>query len=380
MPFTSKRPKLVLSSDARECLSTISRSRTESNQRVERAKIMLEYAAQKSISAIARELKTNRPKVERCINKALELGAIPALSDMGGRGQKRKIGSDDRTWIINLACQKPKDLGYSYELWTTALLASHARKHALAAGYPALQKIARGTISKILTSNKIRPHKINYYLERRDPEFDSKMAQVLFVYKPVEMLRKKSLDEQQEMSVAILSYDEKPGIQAIESTAPDLLPQPGIHECISRGYEYVRHGTLSLMAGIDLLSGHVHGVVVDRNRSREFIGFLEHIDQHYPKSTLIRIVLDNHSAHISKETRAWLAENPNRFEFIFTPKQGSWLNIIETFFGKMAKSFLRGIRVQSKEDLKKRIMLYLQEINEAPVVFRWKYKMDEVAV
>lgn len=380
MPFQSQRPKLNLASDVKEFLSTIQHSRTEAAQRVERAKMMMKYAAGKSISAIARELKTNRPRVERCIDKALELGAVPALTDLGGRGQKPRIGGDERTWIVNLACQKPKDLGYSYELWTTALLAQHARKNAETAGYPALHKVARGTISKILTSHKIRPHKINYYLERRDPKFDEKMAQVLFVYKQVEILRKEAADGDNDMKVAILSYDEKPGIQAIENTAPDLLPKPGEHECVSRDYEYVRHGTLSLMAGIDLLSGHVHGVVVDRNRSREFIGFLESIDQHYPATTLIRIVLDNHSAHISKETRAWLAKKPNRFEFIFTPKHGSWLNMIETFFGKMAKSFLRGIRVQSKEDLKKRIMLYLDEVNESPVVFRWKYKMDDVKI
>ena len=98
------------------------------------------------------------------------------------------------------------------------------------------------------------------------------------------------------------------------------------------------------MAGIDLLSGHVHANIVERHRSREFIAFLKSVDQYYPQTALIRIVPDNHSAHISKETRAYLASVPNRFEFIFTPKHGSWLNIIETFFSKMARSFLRGIR------------------------------------
>lgn len=374
MPFKSRRAKLKLSPEIQESLTLISRSRTESGQKVERAKIILAYESGKSVSAIAREIRTNRPKIERCIDKALELGALPALSDLAGRGRKPKIDDDDRAWIVNLACQKPKDLGYAQELWTTQLLASHARKHAIAIGHPALQKIARGTISKILTSHKIRPHKISYYLERRDPEFESKMAQVLFVYKEVEMLKQAA---NKDMKIAILSYDEKPGIQAIENTAPDLPPKPGQHSCVGRDYEYIRHGTLSLMAGIDLLTGHIHGLVVDRNRSREFIGFLEHIDQAYPETTLIRIVLDNHSAHISKETRAWLAKHPNRFAFVFTPKHGSWLNIIESFFGKMARSFLRGMRVQSKEELKNRIMLYLKEINQAPVVFRWKYKMND---
>src|SRR2546428_2734318 len=89
----------------------------------------------------------------------------------------------------------------------------------------------------------------------------------------------------------------------------------------------------------------------------------------------IRIVLDNHSAHISKETRSYLATAPNRFEFIFTPKHGSWLNLVESFFSKLARTLLRGIRVSSKAELKARIELYLKEVNEEPVVFKWKYKL-----
>ena len=228
-----------------------------------------------------------------------------------------------------------------------------------------------------MTKGEVKPHKIKYYLEKRDPDFDTKMEQVLYVYKEVEMLRE---SKQKDYSVAILSYDEKPGIQAIENTAPDLPPVPGEKPYIARDHEYVRHGTVSLMAGIDLLNGHVHGIVVDRHRSREFVQFLKKIDMDYSKKTKIRIVLDNHSAHISKETREYLTSVPNRFEFIFTPTHGSWLNIIESFFGKMARTMLRGIRVQSKEELKMRILKYLDEVNNTPVVFRWKYKMDSISV
>ena len=92
----------------------------------------------------------------------------------------------------------------------------------------------------------------------------------------------------------------------------------------------------------------------------------------------IKMILDNHSAHISKETQQYLKTVPNRFEFIFTPTHGSWLNIIETFFSKMTRSFLRGIRVDTIQELKDRIEKYLQEINEMPVVFKWKYKLDEI--
>ena len=180
--------------------------------------------------------------------------------------------------------------------------------------------------------------------------------------------------------MAVLSYDEKPGIQAIENTAPDLPPVPGKHSAVGRDHEYIRHGTLSLLAGIDLLSGKVLGLARPRHRSAEFIEFLQLADAHYPAGTRIRLVLDNHSAHISKETRAFLGTLPNRFEFTFTPKHGSWLNLIESFFGKMAKTLLRGIRVASADELKTRIELYLKEVNETPVVFRWKYKLETLSL
>lgn len=376
MPFQSQRSPLKLSEEMREKLIVLSRSRSENSSQVERAKILLSYADGHHVSAIARERQTNRPKVDRCINKALELGPMASLTDLSGRGRKAIMTPEARAWVVSIACQKPKDLGYSYELWTTKLLAKHIQKNCKEAGHLSLLKLSRGTVSKILRKNKIQPHRIKYYLERRDPEFDAKMAQVLCVYKEVSLLREKG----SKSPVAILSYDEKPGIQAIENTAPDLPPVPGEHSTISRDHEYIRHGTVSLMAGIDLLNGKIHGIVTDRHRSREFIIFLQKVDHAYPEGTKIRIILDNHSAHISKETRAYLMTIPNRFEFIFTPTHGSWLNLIESFFGKMARSMLRGIRVFSKAELKERIKKYLDEINEDPVIFRWKYRLESATV
>jgi len=124
----------------------------------------------------------------------------------------------------------------------------------------------------------------------------------------------------QEPAVAVISYDEKPGIQAIGAVAPDLRPVPGTHPTISRDHEYKRHGTVTLMAGIDLLTGQVRAFVKDRHRSREFIEFLNMLDAAYPTGTAIKIILDNHSAHVSQETKAWLAARPEgRFQFVFTP-------------------------------------------------------------
>ncbi len=378
MPFVSRRAQLKLSNSESEMLMALSQSRSQPAGRVQRASILLRYQAGETVSEIARALGTNRPRIERCVSKALDLGVTQALADLPGRGRRPVLSAEARAWVVSLACQKPKDLGYAQELWTTRLLAAHVRKHCVAAAYPALAKLGRGTVSKILSANPVHPHKIQYYLERRDAEFDTRMVQVLHVYKQVEIWREKGASPPD--LIAVLSYDEKPGIQAIENTAPDLPPVPGKHSAVGRDHEYIRHGTLSLLAGIDLVSGEVLGLVRKRHRSAEFIEFLKLADAHYPAGARIQPVLDNHSAHISKETRAFLATLPNRFEFTFTPKHGSWLNLIESFFGKMAKTLLRGIRVASADELKARIELYLKEVNETPVVFRWKYKLENLSV
>ena len=151
----------------------------------------------------------------------------------------------------------------------------------------------------------------------------------------------------------------------------------GEHPAVGRDHEYARHGAVTLMAGMDLVTGHVHRVVSERHRSREFVEFLRGLDEHYPAGAKLRLILDNHSAHVSKETRAYLATVPNRFEFVFTPKHASWLNLIETFFSKVARTVLRGIRVESKDKLKERIERYIDELNAEPVVFKWTYGIDD---
>jgi transposase len=225
----------------------------------------------------------------------------------------------------------------------------------------------------------VKPHKVRYYLERRDPEFAEKMAEVLCVYRKVKVLKEATKKKPNE-AVAVISYDEKPGLQAIATTAPDLPPQPGVHPTFARDHEYKRHGTVTLLAGLDLVTGKVHALVKDRHRSREFIEFLQILDAAYPAHTAIHLILDNHSAHISRETRAWLADqSPGRFEFTFTPKHGSWLNLVEGFFSKLARSVLRHIRVASKQELKERLMAAIEHINNDPVVHTWTYKLDKAA-
>lgn len=160
MPFEPRRPKLVLTPESRTQLAAITRSQTESVRSVDRARILLAYAANGSVSSIARELDTNRPKVERCIDKALQFGIDRALEDLPGRGRSAVITPEARAWVVSLACMKPKDLGYSYELWTTRLLAEYVRDHCLKSGHPSLLRLGRGTVSKILAKGGIKPHKV----------------------------------------------------------------------------------------------------------------------------------------------------------------------------------------------------------------------------
>jgi transposase len=363
-------------------LRSIAQSRTEPASRVERARILLAYREAPSFYAVGRSLGLHHQTVQRCVERAVVEGAMAALDDRPRSGREPTITLEAKAWLVSLACRKAKDLGYPHELWTTRLLARHARAYGPAEGHACLADLVQGTVCKILDQDEVKPHKVRYYLEQRDPDFAEKMAEVLCVYRQVQILKEAAAVAKKKPSepVAIISYDEKPGIQAIATTAPDLPPAPGAHATFAREFEYKRHGTVSLLAGFDLISGKVHALVRDRHRSREFIEFLKLLDAAYPTDTAIKLILDNHSAHISKETGAWLATQPaHRFEFTFTPTHGSWLNLIEGFFSKLARSVLRHIRVASKQELKDRIMAAMDFFNQQPVVHTWTYKLDAAA-
>ena len=229
-----------------------------------------------------------------------------------------------------------------------------------------------GRVSTLVThqqEQRLKPHRVRYYLERRDPEFDRKMREVLMVYRDV-FLTPPCADATP--TTYTVSVDEKPGVQAIGTTAPDLPPVAGQQATLSRDHEYVRHGTLSILAALDLHTGEIIAEVEPHHRSREFVALLERLHRHYPPDAVIRVVLDNHSAHISRETMAYLATRPGRFEYVHTPKHGSWLNLIECAFSKMARTFLRHIRVASAAELKSRILKGIAEMNENPVQLRWR--------
>jgi transposase/transposase-like protein len=357
-----------LSPEEIEHLKSLRDSRTAPWRETQRARIMLRYHSGENIAQIARAVGMTRKSVGKWVTKALAVGSGAALKDAYHRPKEPTITEDAKAWVVHLACAKPKDLGYASEVWTRSTLARHVRENGPRAGYGSLAHAAKATVHRILADQPLHPEKVKYYLERRDPEFEAKMREVLLVYQEVALQNQNG----GVISVVTVSVDEKPGLQAIANTAPDLPPVPGQHPRIGRDHEYKRLGTCSILAALDLHNGHVTARVERRHRSREFIALLKDLDAYYPGESVIRLIMDNHSAHLSQETQTFLATRPNRFQYVLIPKHGSWLNIVETLFGKMARTFLRHIRVQSWEELHARILKGVAEINAAPVVHRWK--------
>ena len=380
MPNTIKT--ISLTDDDKSYLNKLLTQSTLEIRVYQRARILLLKSEGASNKAIADKLDIGISVVKRCLNKFKENGVEASLRDNKGRGRKAEITDDDITWVISKACQKPKDYGYSAEFWYPMSFRKFINSIAETEGHPRMATVAETTLRKILSNARIKPFQMSYYCERRDPEFDAKMHDVLVIYKQIEMQFDKDgkLIPFEKDAVHTLSYDEKPGIQAIATTGEDRPPIPNTDKSngYQRDYEYVRLGTLSLLAAIDLLSGEAIPLVSETHKSSDFVTFLKKLDEKYPKSDMIRIILDNHSAHTSKETQEYLNTVSGRFEFVFTPKHGSWLNMIEGFFSKMTKQMLGGIRVESKKELEDRIYRYFDEINKEPVPYKWTYKMDTI--
>jgi hypothetical protein len=372
MAGKSRLPKLILTAEQKQDLERLRQSRTAPLRVVQRAQILLRFYGGDPIAGIARTLQMTRKSVRKWVEKALAMGAEAALKDAYHRPRPPVISEEAKAWVVHLACSKPKEFGYAAELWTRSSLAQHVRRNAESAGFPPLAKAAKATVHRILAEQPLHPERVQYYLERRDPEFETKMKEVLLVYREVALQNEKPRTASESPNTITISVDEKPGLQAIANTAPDLPPVAGRHASVGRDHEYKRLGTCSILAALDLHDGHVTARVERRHRSREFIALLKDLDGYYPADCTIRLILDNHSAHISAETRAFLATRPNRFLYVLTPKHGSWLNLVETLFGKMARTFLRHIRVQSWDELRARILQGVSEINAAPVVHRWR--------
>ena len=184
MAKTTTRAPLVLSPEEEQQLQTLAASRTASLREVQRARLLLGYRAGQAFSTLSRTVGISRRIVYKHVDRALAAGVAVALRDRP-HGSPPTITPEAKAWVLSMACTKPKDHGYAAELWTRSALARHLRRQAQAAGHPSLARAVKSTVHALLRDAPVRPHKIRYYLERRDPEFERKMKEVLIVYREV---------------------------------------------------------------------------------------------------------------------------------------------------------------------------------------------------
>lgn len=378
---------LVLSDEERSLLKKCASATSEQVRRQQRAKILLLRADGRSYEEIQSAINVSAPTITKVLKKAQAFGAMAALDDLQRSGRPTRITREAMTWLVSLACQMPDSVphGPPLKMWTITELSKYAQTRCKQYGHPSLENVQRSTVWEILNNRELKPHRVKYYLERKDPEFESEAKDVLILYKRIEWITQMAGDSVEDgvtlsdiCGEVFVSYDEKPGIQAISNIDPDLPPTPK-HGYISRDYEYRRKGTISLLAGIDLFSGNVHGIVRDKYTSAEFIEFLTILDSYYDENHTINIILDNHSIHKSQKTMDFITTlRKGRFNFVFTPKHGSWLNLVECFFIKFTRQALRFLRVESVDELKKRIEDWLKHVNDDPVVFRWKAGLEDI--
>ena len=278
--------ELALSEEDVTRLSAVARSRTEPASRVERARILLAYWENQSFFAVAQAIGVHHQTVQRCVERALAYGPTAALDDRPRPGKKPTITAAAKAWVVDLACRKAKELGYPHELWTTRLLARHAREHGPSEGHTCLAKLAQGTLCNILNEQEIKPHKVRYYLERRDPEFKQKMAEVLCVYREVKLIKETAAAAKQERSSPMTRSP-----VSRRSLTPPRTCRPSL-ACRRPSRAIMNISATAPSVCIDLLTGQVHALVRDRHRSREFIEFLKLVDAAYPTHTAIKLILD----------------------------------------------------------------------------------------
>src|SRR5580693_5593417 len=249
MAGKSGRPKLILSPEQKEELARLSHARGSPAREVQRAQILCRFEAGETVTQIARALKTSRPSVRKWVDKALAMGAAAALKDTWHRPHAPVITEEAKAWVVHLACSKPKEHGYAAELWTRSSLALHVRQNAEQAGHPSLAKAVKATVHRILAAQELHPERVEYYLEKRDPEFESKMKDILLVYQEV-ALQNEGQAAGAVPGVITVSVDEKPGLQALANTAPDRPPVARKHPTIRRDHEYKRLCTCSILAAL----------------------------------------------------------------------------------------------------------------------------------
>jgi transposase len=315
-----------------------------------RARVVLLAADGRANRTIAAELGCSEPTVRRWRLRFTRRG-VPGLFDRPRSGRPDLYGPSERLAVIAVATSLPPE---GAARWTQALIAAHLAERGLA--------LSRATVRRVLAEAKVRPHKVRGWLGRADDDaFWAKAGAVCRLYLRIPP------------GTLLVSVDEKTGIQARSRIRPAQPAQPGRDRRVE--FEYKRHGTVSIVAAMDVATGQVVAERIERNDSAHFIRFLAMLDRSTDPALRIHLVLDNGSSHTSKATRAWLAAHP-RFTATYTPKHASWLNMIEQWFSALTRRALRGGDFASRDDLEAKITAFTVRHNRTARPYRWRYDAD----
>ena len=338
---------LVLTIDERDQLERRVRAQTTSHRDRQRAEVVLLAADGVPGSQIAPVVGLSQQAVCKWRRRFLD-GGLKGLEDAPRSGRPLVYGPTDRLVLMAKVTEEHPEFSSQW---------SHSELHE--AMTTAGISISASQIGRILAADDVKPHRVEGWLTRKDtPEFWKRAADVCGLYlSPPD-------------NAVVLSIDEKTGIQAKSRKYPTQPLRPG--RPARREFEYVRHGTASLMAAMDVATGKVFATDIERNDSTTFISFLEEIDEQIDDDLAIHIVMDNGSSHTSKATKAWLVEHP-RFVVHHTPVHASWLNQVEAFFSILTRKLLRRGEFDSRDDLVTKMLAFIEHHGETAKPFKWVY-------
>ena len=341
---------ISLTRKRRRKLEQIVRAGSSPQRLVLRARIVLAAAGGMANAEIARQLGCS-VAMARTWRRRFAVRGIPGLFDKPRSGRPEVHGPSVRLAVLAVATSVPPD-GESQ--WSHAMIAAHLAGRGLA--------ISAATVGRALSQAKVRPHKVRGWLNRADdPTFWIRAGAVCRLYLSPPP------------GTVLISIDEKTGIQARSRKHPGIPARPG--RDARREFEYVRHGTISIIAAMNVTTGEVITERIEKNDSATFIAFLAMLHQMIPPQLRIRLIMDNGSSHTSAATRAWLAAHP-RFQVTYTPKHASWLNMIEQWFGVLTRRLLRRGDFASRDDLEAKIIAFTMRHNKNARPYRWSYDAD----
>ena len=337
----------LVSAVDRQRLAAILADRNRPQKHVARVRIILHSAERLEVAEVARRAGISRPAVWRWQRRFAEAGVDGLLRDKTRKPGKPPTPDGVVQRVVGLTCAEPPGEATH---WTGRMMAKVAG-------------LSLRTVQRIWAAHRLQPHRVRTFKRSRDPDFVAKLADIVGLYLAPPR------------HAVVLSVDEKSQIQALDRTQPGLPLKPG--KAGTMTHDYVRHGTTTLFAALNVLDGTVLGRCMARHRHQEFLRFLNAVEAAVPAGKLVHAILDNYATHKHPKVRAWL-DRHERWTFHYTPTSGSWLNAVETFFSAMTRRRLRRGVFRSLVDLQAAINRYLAEHNADPKPFVWTATKEKI--